>query len=370
VLIAARAVQGVGAALVAPAALSTITTMFAGEERNRALGAWAAIGGAGFVVGMIVSGLLTAGPGWRWVFFVNVPLGIAALVVLPRLLPALVRPAGPRRVDIAGALLVTAAAASLVYGLTEAGGGGWTAPGVLLPVAAAVLLGTAFVAVERRVADPLMRVGLLAQRPVLSGVFIMLVASGLMLSMYFLSSIYLQQVRGFDALRTGLAFVPGAVAVTIGAHLGSRLVGRFGARTVAVPAFASAALGALLLTRLDADSGIWTGLVPGLVLVAFGLGPAFVVATATALARVDPHEAGLASGIVNTGHEVGGAIGVGVVSAAAAASFAGDAVGVAGGSAAGIDSAFTLVAVAAALAALAALVLVPKERLHVEGHGH
>ena len=195
----------------------------------------------------------------------------------------------------------------------------------------------------------------------------MLVASGLMLSMYFLSSIYLQQVRGFDALRTGLAFVPGAVAVTIGAHLGSRLVGRFGARSVAVPAFASAALGALLLTRLDADSGIWTGLVPGLVLVAFGLGPAFVVATATALARVEPHEAGLASGIVNTGHEVGGAIGVGVVSAAAAASFA----------AASVErwraarSAFTLVAVAAALAAGAALILVPKERLHAaHGHGH
>jgi EmrB/QacA subfamily drug resistance transporter len=362
VLIAARAVQGVGAALVAPAALSAITTMFAGDERNRALGAWAAIGGSGFVVGMIVSGLLTAGPGWRWVFLVNVPIGVAALAVLPRLLPG--EPARPAsgRVDLVGAVLVTAAAAALVHGLTAAGDGGWTAPGTLLPIAAAVALGAALLAVERRVDHPLMRVSLLGQRPVWSGVFVMLVASGLMLSMYFLSSIYLQQVRGFDALRTGLAFVPGAVAVTIGAHLGSRLIGAVGARYVAIGAFASAAAGAAWLSRLDAGSGIWTGLVPGLVLAAFGLGPAFVVATSTALARVDEHEAGLTSGIVNTGHEVGGAIGVGVVSAVAAASF-----GAAG--AAGITDAFTLMAVAAGLAALAALTLVPKERLHA-GHVH
>jgi EmrB/QacA subfamily drug resistance transporter len=370
-LIAARVVQGVGAALVAPAALSTITTMFAGAERNKALGAWAAIGGSGFVVGMIVSGVLTAGPGWRWVFFVNVPVGVLALVVLPMVLPA--EPAAPTgpggrlaggRVDVGGAVLVTAAAGLLVYGLTAAGDNGWTAPGTLLPIAAAVALGAAFVGLERRVANPLMRVPLLTQRPVLSGVFVMLLASALMLSMYFLSSVYLQHVRGYDALRTGLAFVPGAVAVTIGAHLGSRLVGRVGARYVAVAAFASAAVGAALLTRLDEGSGIWTGLVPGLVLAAFGLGPAFVVATSTALARVEPHEAGLTSGIVNTGHEIGGAVGVGVTSALAAATFA-------GGGAGGITDAFTLLAVVAGVAALLSLVLISRERLHAaHGHGH
>ncbi len=381
-LIAARVAQGVGAALVAPAALSAITTMFSGAERNKALGVWAAIGGSGFVVGMIVSGVLTAGPGWRWVFFVNVPVGLLALVVLPRVLPAEpVGPIGPDapvgpgspgapggrlaggRVDVGGAVLVTAAAGLLVYGLTAAGEG-WTAPGTLLPIAAAVALGAAFVGLERRVANPLMRVPLLTQRPVLSGVFVMLLASGLMLSMYFLSSVYLQHVRGYDALRTGLAFVPGAVAVTIGAHLGSRLVGRVGARYVAVAAFASAAVGAALLTRLDESSGIWTGLVPGLVLAAFGLGPAFVVATSTALARVEPHEAGLTSGIVNTGHEIGGAVGVGVTSALAAATFA-------GGGAAGITDAFTLMAVVAGVAALLSLVLISRERLHAaHGHGH
>jgi EmrB/QacA subfamily drug resistance transporter len=370
-LIAARVAQGVGAALVAPAALSTITTMFSGAERNKALGVWAAIGGSGFVVGMIVSGVLTAGPGWRWVFFVNVPVGLLALVVLPTVLPA--EPVGPAapggrlaggRVDVGGAVLVTAAAGLLVYGLTAAGDSGWTAPGTLMPIAAAIALGAAFVGLERRVANPLMRVPLLTQRPVLSGVFVMLLASGLMLSMYFLSSVYLQHVRGYDALRTGLAFVPGAVAVTIGAHLGSRLVGRVGARYVAVAAFASAAVGAALLTRLDESSGIWTGLVPGLVLAAFGLGPAFVVATSTALARVEPHEAGLTSGIVNTGHEIGGAVGVGVTSALAAATFA-------GGGAAGITDAFTLMAVVAGVAALLSLVLIGRERLHAaHGHGH
>jgi EmrB/QacA subfamily drug resistance transporter len=355
VLIGGRAFQGVGAALLSPAALSLITTTFTGAERNRALGVWAAIGASGFVVGLLMSGALTAGPGWAWVFLINVPVGLVVLAALPSAVPPDEPRAGAARLDVGGAMLVTASTALLVYGLTAAGDAGWTAPGTLLPIAAAVVAGAAFVALERRLANPLMRIDLLAHRPVVSGTLIMLAASALMLSMFFLVSIYLQDVLGYDALRTGLAFLPAAIAVTVGAHGGAHLVGRVGARAVAVAAFAFTAVGASLLTRLSADSDLWSGLVPGLVIIAIGLGPAFVVATSTALASVDQHEAGLASGIVNTGHEVGGAVGVAAMSTLAAGSFADGA-----GSPAGIAGAFAVMAIVAGGVALAAVFVVPR----------
>ncbi|MFI7419735.1 MFS transporter [Nonomuraea sp. NPDC049684] len=371
-LIAGRAVQGVGAALLSPAALAVVTTVFQGERRARALAVWAAIGGSGAAIGVLLGGVLTGGPGWMWVFFVNVPVGLLVLAAVPRVVPARVRDDAQRggRVDVGGALLVTLATALLIYGLVSAGDGGWGAAGTVLPLAGAALSYVAFVLVERSVRAPLMRVETLARRPVVSGAFVMLVATGLMLGLFFLSSLYLQHVLGYSPLRTGLTFLPVAVAITLGAHLGGRLIGRVGGRPVAVASFLLTAAGAALMTRVSPEAGAFTTLVPGFVVAAVGIGPAFVTATTTTMANVPPGESGVASGVINTFHELGGSIGVAVVSTVAAAGLT------PGAGAGGFTSGFVLCAVVAGAAAVISLGLVPPGRPagafvgHGHGHGH
>jgi EmrB/QacA subfamily drug resistance transporter len=364
-LIAGRAVQGVGAALMSPAALSIVTTTFRGAERNRALGVWAAIGGAGAAFGVLVSGLLTAGPGWEWVFFVNVPIGVLVAIAVP----AVVRADGPReggaRVDVPGALVVTLATALLIYGLVGAGDDGWGALATLLPVVAAVAGYVVFVAVEARVPAPLMRPATLARRPVVSGMFLMLVATGLLLGLFFLTSLYFQHVRGFGALRTGLLFLPVAVAITVGAQLAAHLIGKVGGRVIAVASFVLTAAGAGLLSQVSAGGNVYTEVLPGFVLAALGVGPVFVTATTTTLANVPHAEAGVASGVVSTFHELGGSIGVAVVSTVAAGSIASTS------DISGFADAYLLCGIAAVVAALVAAVLVPAGRPRaVAGHGH
>ncbi|MEU1724966.1 MFS transporter [Nonomuraea sp. NPDC005692] len=375
-LIAGRAVQGVGAALMSPAALAVVTTVFQGERRARALAVWAAIGGSGAAIGVLLGGVLTDGPGWTWVFFVNVPVGLLVLAAVPRVVPARAedgveggieneaRRSG--RVDVGGALLVTLATALLIYGLVSAGDGGWGSAGTVLPLAGAALSYVAFVLVERSVRAPLMRVETLARRPVVSGAFVMLVATGLMLGLFFLSSLYLQHVLGYSPLRTGLTFLPVAVAITLGAHLGGRLIGKVGGRPVAVASFLLTAAGAALMTRVSPEAGAFTTLVPGFVLAAVGIGPAFVTATTTTMANVPPGENGVASGVINTFHELGGSIGVAVVSTVAASSL------VPGAGAGGFTSGLVLCAVVAGVAAVISLGLVPPGRPAgaFVGHGH
>ncbi|MEV0351447.1 MFS transporter [Nonomuraea sp. NPDC050680] len=365
-LIAGRALQGVGAALLSPAALAVITTTYQGERRGRALGVWAAIGGTGAALGVLLGGVLTAGPGWTWVFIVNVPIGLVVLAAVPAVVPAM--PGRSERVDVPGALVVTLATALLIYGLVTAGDAGWGAAGTVLPLVGAVLLYALFVVVERSVRSPLMRAETLARRPVISGTFVMLMATGLMLGLFFLSSLYLQNVLRFSALETGLLFLPVAIAITIGAQLGGHLIGRIGGRPVAVVSFVVTAAGAALMTRISPDASAYTTLLPGFVLAALGIGPAFVTATTTTMANIPPGENGVASGVINTFHELGGSIGVAVVSTVAASSLV-------PGSAAGIGgfvSGLTLCAVAAAAAAAVALWLVPpgKPAAAFVGHGH
>lgn len=364
-LITARVAQGVGAALLSPAALSILTTMFHGADRNRALGIWAALGGSGAAAGVLLSGILTSGPGWQWVFFINVPIGIALLVAMAVVIPAYPRQPTAGRPDIAGALTVTAATASLVYGLVQAGDAGWTNAGTVLPIVAAGGLYVVFVLVERSVRNPLMRLTLFRQRPVISGTLVMLTASATMLALFFLASLYLQHVLGFSALRTGLLFLPVAIAITVGAHLASRLVGTIGGRPVVAAAFVITAVGAAMLTGLTPDSNAYTEFLPWFGVAAFGIGPAFVVATTTTLANVVPHEAGLASGVINTFHEVGGAIGVAVVSTVAAAS-----IGSGLPTAAGFTDAFLVLAVAAGAVAVIGPALVPPGKVVGGGVGH
>jgi EmrB/QacA subfamily drug resistance transporter len=366
VLLAARASQGVGAALLSPAALSIITTTFHGRERHRALGVWAGIGGTGAAVGVLLGGLLASGPGWEWVFFVNVPVGLLVAVAVPVTVAASPRPAAagagaPRAeaVDVPGALVVTTAIVLLVYGLVEAGDKGWGAAGTLLPLAIALALLGVFVAVERTVSAPLVDLRLLAARPVAAGYAVMLAASGLLISGFFLCSLLLQRVMGLSALRTGLVFLPVAVSTIVGAQAAAHVVGRLGGRPVAAAGFTMAAAGMALLAGVPADGDAVTGVLPGFVLAAAGLGMAFVTATTTAMSRVDPHRAGMVSGVVNTAHELGAALGVAIVSSIAGASVdAGSAVV----SVAGFGDAFLACAIMAGLVAVAATRLLPPGR--------
>src|SRR5258708_27807751 len=217
-LLRGRATQGVGAALLSPAALSLVTTTFSGRERNRALGLWAALSGAGLAIGVILGGVLTSGAGWQWVFFINVPIGACVLIALPTLVPA-GRSLGRRaQIDGPGALAVTAATGAAIYGLINAGSHGWFAASTVLPLAASVILVALFVAVERAVPAPLMRVQLLTRRPVAASAFLMLVATGLLVGGVFLGSFSLPPGAGHRALGTGLAFLPVPVATLPGRH--------------------------------------------------------------------------------------------------------------------------------------------------------
>jgi EmrB/QacA subfamily drug resistance transporter len=357
-LLAGRVGQGAGAALLSPAALSAITSIFHGEERNKALSVWASLGGLGFTVGVLIGGILTAGPGWRWVFFINVPVGVVLLAAIRAVVPLRRRPDRTARLDVLGAVVVTVATGSLIYGMINAGDQGWADFGTLLPIAAAVGLYGVFVVVERTVRTPLMRLTLLSRRPIAAGAFLMFSAAGVLTADLFLGSQYLQHLRGLSALETGLFFLPPALALVIGAITAGRLVGRIGTRSVAVVALALVAIGNALLIGVSTDGTVYAEALPGVVVFALGGGPLFVCATTIALGHVDLHEAGLVSGIVNTFNQLGAAICVAVASTVAAASLTSTL------SIDGFTDAFTVFTIVAVVAAVLTLSLVPSPESH------
>ena len=361
VLLGGRVGQGVGAALLSPAALATITSSFHGVERNKALSVWASLGGVGFAAGVLIGGLLTAGPGWRWVFFINVPVGLVLLGAIPAVVPPRRPDRAARRLDLLGAVTVTAATSSLIYGMINAGEGGWADLGTLLAIAAAIVLYGVFVVVERTVPTPLMHPSLLARRPIAAGAFLMLIAAGVLIADLFLGSQYLQHLRGLSALETGLFFLPAALALMIGAIAAGRLVGTIGTRPVAVVGLVLVAIGNALLIGLSADGNVYLQALPGTFLFALGGGPLFVCATTSALGRVGQHEAGLVSGIVNTFNQLGAAICVAVASTIAAAGLAHTP------SIDGFTDAYTVFTVAAAVAAMVSLRLVPSGTPQITG---
>ncbi len=362
-LLGGRVGQGVGAALLSPAALAAITGIFHGQERNKALSVWASLGGLGFAAGVLIGGLLTAGPGWRWVFFINVPVGIVLLAAIPAVVPPR-RPDRATRLDVLGAVTVTAATGLFIYGMLNAGDAGWADLGTLLPIAAAVVLYGVFVVVERTVPTPLMHPSLLSRRPVAAGAFLMLVAAGVLVAGVFLGSQYLQHLRGLSALETGLFFLPAALASMIGAIAAGRLVGTIGTRPVAVVGLTLVAIGNALLIGLSADGNVYAEALPGVVVLALGGGPLFVCATTTALGRVGLHEAGLVSGMVNTFNQLGAAICVAVASTVAAAGLTSTP------SIDGFTDAFTVFTVVAAVAAVLSLRLVPSGTPQMTGAPH
>ena len=347
-LIVGRVAQGLGAAMLSPAALSAVVRSFEGEERNRALGIWSALGGSGAAVGVLIGGILTAGPGWPWIFYVNVPVGVVILVVLTRVLPPL-PPAGVRgRPDVLGAVLVTAATGSAIYALIGAGDHGWIDRQTLALLGVAAVLYLVFGVWQRTTSSPLMNLDLLFRRPVSAGTFVILVATALMVGAFFLGSFYLQHQGGHSALVTGLLFLPVALATMAGATTAGRVIGRAGARQLAVAGSGFATAGFLVPALADGT----VAMVVGLGIAAVGIGALFVVASATALGQVAPDEAGLASGIVSTFHEFGASIGAAMVSSVAAVSLT-------GATTTGFTRGFLVAAGVAVVSAVVAVVVIP-----------
>lgn len=345
-----RVAQGIGAAMLSPAALSSVVRLFEGEERNRALGIWSALGGTGAAVGVLVGGVFTAGPGWPWVFFVNVPVGMVILVVLTRVLPPLPAAGLRTRPDLLGALLVTAATGSGIYALIGAGDQGWLSGRTLGFLGSAAVLYLLFGVWQRTTTAPLMNLELLFRRPVAAGTFVILVGTALMVGIFFLGSFYLQHHEGHGPMATGLMFLPVALATMSGATTAGRVIGGAGARRVMVVGTAVATAGFVVPTLWDGT----LAMVIGLTVAGAGIGTLFVVASATALGQVAPEEAGLASGIVSTFHEFGASVGAPVFSSVAAASLT-------GATASGFTDAFLVAAaVAVGFAALAVVALPPR----------
>jgi EmrB/QacA subfamily drug resistance transporter len=319
-LIGARALQGLGAALISPAALSIISTTFReGAERGRALAVWAAIAIGGSAVGLILGGALTQYFSWPWIFFVNVPVGIAAFVLSLRLVPESRGSSAHRSYDVGGAVTVTGGLMTLVYAIVTAQTAGWTsARTVALFATATVLLG-AFVAIEQRAVAPLVRLSIFRVRSLLTANAAMFLAMSGMFAMFFFNTLYIQQVLGYGPLEAGLAFLPFTAGIMVSASLASQFAPRIGVRPVAAVGFLLAAAGLLLLTQLPVDGSYLVNVLPALVLTALGLGGVFMPLTLIATTGLDDSDQGLASGLFNTSQQIGGALGLAVLSTIATA---------------------------------------------------
>ena len=361
-LIAARAVQGLGAAIVSPAALSIVTTTFTeGAERNKALGIWGALAGAGGAVGVLMGGMLTEWAGWEWVLFVNVPIGVAAAVLAPRWVRAS-RTHEQTSMDVAGALSVTAGLVVLVYALVDANDAGWGSGQTIGLLALSVALIAAFIAIELRTKHPIMPLTIFRNRNVASADAVALLVGASLFSMFFFISLYLQQVLGFSALDAGLSYLPLSAAIILSAGGASQLVTRVGPKPVLVAGLILTTIGLVLFTQISAD-GSFAGdvLVPS-VIVAVGLGLSFVSLTILAVAGISHDEAGMASGLLNTAQQVGGALGLAVLSTVASSYIAGQAAGGPAVLTEAFQRAFAVGAGFAALGVILAVLVVPRVR--------
>jgi EmrB/QacA subfamily drug resistance transporter len=319
VLIVGRALQGLGGALVAPAALSVLTTTFAeGRERTAALGVWSAIAVGGGAVGLLLGGVLTQLLSWQWVFFVNLPVGAIALLLTLRFVPESRAPGIAGGVDVGGAVSITAGLMVLTYALVNAQSAGWWSfETVGLSAIAAALIGV-FLVLQVRLRHPLVRIGVLRMRSLTGSNLAMLMAAAGMFAMFFYASLYVQEILGYKPIVAGLAFLPVTGCIIMGAGLSQQLIRRVGVRTVAIAGLMIAAVGLILLSRLQPGAEYVQGLVPGLLTMSLGMGLTFVPITLMATTNVDAEDAGLASGLLNTSQMLGGALGLAVLSTIAA----------------------------------------------------
>jgi EmrB/QacA subfamily drug resistance transporter len=314
-LLAARAIQGLGAAIVSPAALSIITTTFAeGSERNRALGIWGAVAGAGGAAGVLLGGILTSGLSWRWVLFVNVPIGIAAAAAAPRTLRESRAENGARTFDLPGAVTVTAGLSLLVYAIVDAVNAGWGSTATLAKIGGAVVLLLAFLVIELRQRHPLMPFSIFRLRTLRGANIVGLLVGMSLFSMFFFISLYLQNVLHYSPIRTGVSYLPLAVGIILSAGAASQLVTRVGFKPVLVTGLVLIAGGLIWFSQVPAPGGSYAADVLGpSLLAAAGLGFSFVPVTIAAVTGTEPHEAGLASGLINTAQQVGGALGLAIL---------------------------------------------------------
>jgi len=320
VLISTRAFQGLGAALVSPAALSILTTTFReGSERNRALSIWGAVAAGGFATGVLLGGILTDWLNWRWVMFVNVPIGIAAVGFSPLVLSESREQTTTQQIDLAGAASVTAGLVLLVYALVQAPEIGWVSAATVLPFLGALALLALFVFIESRSPTPLVPLEIFCSSTLTGANLVGALLSAAVASMVFTLTLYMQQVLGYSALQTGLAFLPHALAAMIAAPLASQLVSRLGVKLTLVLGMVAVMVGLLLLTGISVQASFVRDLLPGTVIVGLGIVTGLVTVTIAATSGVSDRNQGLASGLLNTSDQIGSAIGLAILVAVATA---------------------------------------------------
>ncbi len=372
-LIAARAAQGLGAAIISPAALSIVTTLFSdGAERNKALSAWGAVAGSAGAAGVLLGGILTAGLGWEWVLWVNVPVSLIALALTPRLLPESRSSSTSRHLDGAGAVTVTAGLSVLAYALLDASSAGWGSTKIVSLLALAVVLLGAFVVTELRSAAPLVPFRIFRIRTLTGANVVGILLGASLFSMFFFVTLYMQQVLGYSPIHAGLSYLPLAVTIIVAAGLGGQLVTRFGFKTILAAGMLLIALGLAWFSRVSVGGGFLTDILGPSLLAAAGLGFGFVTSTIAAVSGVREHEQGLASGLINTSQQIGGALGLAVLSTIATTrthhAMASGVSNLPHALTAGFQSAFLGGAVIAGLGFVAALTLIRTRdsRKHVE----
>jgi EmrB/QacA subfamily drug resistance transporter len=365
-LIGARTLQGLGAAIISPAALSILSTTFAeGRERNIALGAWGAVGGFGAAAGVLLGGVLTDALSWEWIFFVNVPVGVAAFVLAPLLLRES-RDASVRTFDVPGAVFVTAGLSSLVYAITRAGQDGWLAAPTVGFFAASLALLAAFVVWERRHEEPLMRLGIFQIRTVAGANVAGFILGTALFAMFLMLTLYMQQVLGYSAMKTGVGYLAVAGTAIFTSAIAAQLVTRVGVKPVLVTGMVSLTAGLVYFTQVSVGGSYLGDLLPGFLLVAVGIGFAFVPISIAALAGIQPAEAGLASGLINTSQQIGGALGIAALSTIATSRTADAVAGGASQASAlvtGFQGAFIAGVIIAALGIAASLTLIRRDEL-------
>jgi EmrB/QacA subfamily drug resistance transporter len=365
-LIGARAFQGLGAAVITPAALSILSTTFVeGRERNIALGVWGAVGGFGAAAGVLMGGVLTDALSWEWIFFVNIPVGLTALVLAPILLKES-RDASVKSFDALGAVLVTSGLSSLVYAITQAATDGWLAGKTVAFFAASIVLLLGFVAWEVRHPEPLMRFGILRTKTVTGANVAGFILGTATFSLFLMLTLYMQQVLGYSPMKTGVAYLAVAGTAIFTSAIAAQLVTRIGVKPVLVVGMTSLTAGLVYFTQVSVGGSYLADLLPGFLLVAVGLGFSFVPISIAALAGIQPAEAGLASGLINTSQQIGGALGIAALSTIAT-SRTEDAI--AGGSThaaalvSGFHGAFLAGVILAAIGIVAALTLIRRDEL-------
>ncbi len=317
-LIAARAAQGLGAAIISPAALSIVTTTFSdGAERNKALGVWGAVAGSGGAAGVLLGGILTDGLGWEWVLWVNVPVALIALALTPRLIAESRAEHETRAFDVAGAVTVTAALSILVYAVIDTTDVGWGSTQTIGLLALSAALLAAFVAIELRTAKPLVPFSIFRIRTLTGANVVGLLVGASLFSMFYFISLYMQQVLGYSAIHAGLSYLPLAITIMASAGIASQLVTKLGYKPVLAVGLLFIVIGLVWFSQISVGGGFTTDILGPSLFAAAGLGFAFVTTTIAAVSGVEESEAGLASGLINTSQQIGGALGLAVLATVA-----------------------------------------------------